>query len=934
MAINRPPFNLKMFLRTWVKRVLIYVPVIAIGVGVFIWRFDQVQNTLLESQFQKQAEKLDAAFSDVTTYTENMMRYISYEIVQNKAFDDPEMIYKSFTKIRNDQTIRSVLSSSGLEWVNRQHQAVVTAKFGVLQTPLDFSSRDYIPLTADQPGKLHLGKVVLGKVSHRMVIPAGFGVVDKQHNYQGALTVGFDLERLGEVLHHAILSKGLHASLVDSSLKTAVLVNNGAIGIVDNPNIREWLKGVNFNRNTSTTEMRGSFLRFGTSYYIYRLHDQPYIILLSHNSPISFDEMVTVAWTNASEFMLIILATIIVLYVLYRASSLRASLSQEYFVFALLVTLAATAVMVWLLLSFHRYRADEQKYRYSLEAEKIVSTIEDQFGYVENLAKFLSEKIVSLQRYDARSIATLLAGNGESDVTNKRDTVFSWSLFDFINKDNQVVASGSQNILPNPRAVRDRSYLYEAPRRPGKLYPSDPAIGITSGEYVIPAGFGVSNTTTGEYIGTLSMGFNINQLTRKIEGILGAESTRFVVIDRRKDRAVLQSSGHTSPLDEEFFAGKLDYIKGAAFDAGVLQDPLEYNGVEYRYFRNMYQYPYTILVGENKEYLSQQFEQEMFPRLIEFGAIWFFILVVLFFFRMKIIAPLLSLSHAAEQISQGNVNIKVPHVRSIETSQLARSILYVKRAFLREKRLKRALQHAKEGAENANQSKTDFLTATAHELRSPLNSIIGMADAIRNRIFGAESDKYREYAADIEQAGYELLEFITDLLDMNQVEKGNFSLLNEEWVDIGNIIGRAIKLNVSRASKADIVIHTNIPEALPRLFGDSRRLRQIFVNLISNSIKYSPRGTVITITVEMIDNRIAVLVEDQGMGMSQEEIAVALKRWSRIHTNIANALDSYGLGLPLTKHLAELHDANFEIASERGKGTRITVTFPVERVYR
>ncbi len=934
MPMQLPSFSLKFLFRSWVKRVLIYLPVLLIGTSVLIWRFDQVQNDLLESQFQKQAEKIDAAFNDITTYTENMMRYISYEIVQNKAFNNPEAIYQSFSKIKNDLTIRSVLSNSGLEWVNRQHLAVVTAKFGILKAPIDFSNRDYIPLTADQPGKLHLGKVVLGKVSHRMVIPAGFGVVDKQHNYQGALTVGFDLERLGEALHHAMMSKGVHASLVDSSLKTAVLVNSGAIGIVDNPSVREWIKGVNFNRNTSTSEMRGSFLRLGTSYYIYRLHDQPYIILLSYQSPISLDEFVTVVWTNASEFMLIILATVIVMYVLYRISSLRASLSQEYFVFALLVTVAATAVMVWLLLSFHRYRADEQKYRYNLEAEKIVATIEDQFGYVENLAKFLSEKIVSLRNYDARSIAKLLAGNGDSDTLNKRDSVFSWSLFDFINKDGQVVASGSQNVLPNPRAVRDRSYLYEAPRRPGKLYPSDPAIGITSGEYVIPAGFGVSNNTTGEYIGTLSMGFNINQLIRKIEGILGSESTRFVVVDRRKDRAILQSSGHSSSLDEEFFKGRLDYIKGAAFDAGVLQEPIEYNGVEYRYFRNMYQYPYTILVGENKDYLTQQFEQEMFPRLIEFGAIWFFILVVLFFFRMKIISPLLSLSQAAEEISRGNVKVNVPHVRSIETSQLARSILYVKRAFLREKRLKHALEHAKEAAENANQSKTDFLTATAHELRSPLNSIIGMANAIRNRMFGNESDKYREYAADIEQAGYELLEFITDLLDINQVEKGSFSLANEEWVDLGNIINRAIKLNVSRASKADIVIHTRIPEALPHVFGDSRRLRQIFVNLISNSIKYSPRGTVITISADMIGTRMSATVEDQGMGMSQEEIAVALKRWSRIHTNIASALDSYGLGLPLTKHLVELHDASFEIESEVGKGTRITVVFPEDRVYR
>ena len=129
-----------------------------------------------------------------------------------------------------------------------------------------------------------------------------------------------------------------------------------------------------------------------------------------------------------------------------------------------------------------------------------------------------------------------------------------------------------------------------------------------------------------------------------------------------------------------------------------------------------------------------------------------------------------------------------------------------------------------------------------------------------------------------------------------------------------------------------IRIDEYIEESLPKLFADGKRLRQVLINLISNSIKYSPPDTVINISALVKDGKIHLIVADQGFGMNEEQLAIALTKWGMVENENSGKLDSSGLGLPLAKHLIELHGAEFRVESKPGKGTIVTMVFPAERI--
>lgn len=250
------------------------------------------------------------------------------------------------------------------------------------------------------------------------------------------------------------------------------------------------------------------------------------------------------------------------------------------------------------------------------------------------------------------------------------------------------------------------------------------------------------------------------------------------------------------------------------------------------------------------------------------------------------------------------------------------------------KQMEYSLRIAKEQADAANQAKSAFLANMSHELRTPLNAIIGFSEMMIKNTFGPLGhEKYGEYLDDIHMSAKHLLEIINEVLDMSKIEAGKVEL-DEQEIDMHGLIESVTRIMANRAFNGGLEIREYIAPDLPGLFADPRLVRQILINLITNAIKYSDKSGNIDVSAELDPRgRFLLMVRDYGVGIPKDRIKEAMQPFGQIHDPTrSNQQQGTGLGLPLTKAMAELHGGTLLLESDTGKGTKVTIVFPESRV--
>jgi len=249
------------------------------------------------------------------------------------------------------------------------------------------------------------------------------------------------------------------------------------------------------------------------------------------------------------------------------------------------------------------------------------------------------------------------------------------------------------------------------------------------------------------------------------------------------------------------------------------------------------------------------------------------------------------------------------------------------------KRTEEELIKSRQQAERASTAKSEFLAKISHEIRTPLNAIIGFSEVMMDERFGpVGNDRYRQYLRDIHASGGHLISLLNDLLDLSKIEAGKLEL-SFVSVNLNDLVQQCVAIMQEQANKERVIIRTSLPANLPQIVADARSVRQIALNLLSNSIKFTGAGGQVIVSTAINDtNEVVLRVRDTGVGMTEKELETALEPFRQLATSARWGASGTGLGLPITKALAEANHARFAITSQVDDGTLVEVAFPATRV--
>lgn len=275
---------------------------------------------------------------------------------------------------------------------------------------------------------------------------------------------------------------------------------------------------------------------------------------------------------------------------------------------------------------------------------------------------------------------------------------------------------------------------------------------------------------------------------------------------------------------------------------------------------------------------------------------------------------------------------KLPHTRGF---------CAVLRDITQWKRTEEELTNARKEAERASSQKTEFLARISHEIRTPLNAIIGFSELMADEKFGPiGNDRYRDYLRDINRSGNHVLALVNDLLDISKIEAGALDM-QFEAVSLNDAIAEAIALMQAQANRERVIIRSSFQSNLPDIVADTRSIKQVALNLLSNAVRFTaPGGQVIVSTSYELNGDVVMRVRDTGIGMTKSEVEQALKPFRQVNALERRKAESAkdwrnegtGLGLPLTKAMVEANRAQFAIDSTPGHGTVVEIAFPPTRV--
>ncbi len=261
--------------------------------------------------------------------------------------------------------------------------------------------------------------------------------------------------------------------------------------------------------------------------------------------------------------------------------------------------------------------------------------------------------------------------------------------------------------------------------------------------------------------------------------------------------------------------------------------------------------------------------------------------------------------------------------------QADREVVAVLRDVSERKAQEHEIEVARLESERASAAKSRFIATMSHELRTPLNAIIGFSEMMTNETLELDAARRLDYTRLINESGRHLLSVVNGILDVSKMETGNFEITREPFAP-ASAIESCTDLLALKAHDAGIELKMRLAQGLPEVAADRRAFNQILINLISNAIKFTPRGGRVTVSALCDGPNFAVTVEDTGVGIGESDLPRLGEAFFQADASYDRRQDGSGLGLSIVKGLVGLHGGDVDIRSRLGEGTRVTVRLPIE----
>jgi signal transduction histidine kinase len=551
-----------------------------------------------------------------------------------------------------------------------------------------------------------------------------------------------------------------------------------------------------------------------------------------------------------------------------------------------MITLGIIIIVVIItLISFiHIYSSKKEQILEDLNTEstQLETVITDHLNYSRHFINLIGDHIQS-NYTDINYINNTLKNHSKSQYFN---LLFGWRKYSWINSSFFETVTNTAGIVPNPKKLDYIKELIETTKLNDKNWENS-IVFYNKRNFAKDSSLkiinNISDKVTKKYVGSVILSYDIDTMIKNLNARKKKQNTNFIILDQE-----LQIVAQSKPIIQNLINENLEFEEhlNATLQKLVLEKNVTtnfsyldmFNGLNY-FTKPLTDLPFTLVINIDSELIKKEIITDLAKS---------FILVCIF-----------------ASLSLGAI-----------------IFIYRRETFLRSKAEKSSLV-----AESATKAKTNFLAFTAHEIRSPLGFILTGSEIMTKEFLGTLPTPYKKYAQGIYDNSKLILDFITDILDENQILEGKFKIINA-LANVPEVINEAIQVNVARFNTRRVEIITEIEDKLPLLICDRRRILQVLNNLISNSIKYSKDDTRITITVKVTYEEMVITVMDQGIGMKESDVPIALSAYGTLREQDYNSLGSYGLGLAIVKMLLDAHETELIINSIEGKGTTVKMIFP------
>jgi signal transduction histidine kinase len=602
----------------------------------------------------------------------------------------------------------------------------------------------------------------------------------------------------------------------------------------------------------------------------------------------------------------------------YKKKFTSVSLSSEYFIFSLVILVTIFMLSAFLYCYSYSVYVNDKNQKLKSVAENLQEEIETVFEENRILLKSIGLKIAKQSGVkNLNTIVNLLATAKNLSPNNSAISHISWS-----NANGKIFADNT-GVLKNHFLAICQKALSDLSEKPWTLQVLQST--KHNDQPILQVAMGIENKN-GEHLGCLIINLEIKAIVERLKKMSKSNSVNFTLMD---DKYNLMFSSSENFIDQANFDKKKSPKNFIEEDEVIsrLQALKEFSSkqkslgsisyLENLYYKKIKSFSHVILISFDESQLEQEIHQEVFPKLYGFIFTGLFCIIVLYFFKKRIIMPLSNLSRCAILISKGNTNVKIPKQNLVEMFNLAKSLILVKYYIKKTEVYKKKLELANDTIKKSSDAMEDFVKSINKELMVHLKDILICTEMLlqeKKHIF-FDSESTIKFIERIRESAINIKHKTSDSLNLT-------------YFDFNHIINQAVQINLKHSSLKNIEINISLPETSVETYGDALKLKQILVGLIFQSIENSTENQKIivsgTLSINKSNSYMQITIKDHGFGLSEDEL-------QRVKNNIGWDNENYlftDINIQFVKKLVMIHQGEFHVENKLHEGRKVSLIFP------